>query len=310
MGFTNRSSRTIVVKTVTASCPCVHGKTDKETYAPGERGLLAISGMMAKPGKHVYYLGIETVPENRAYVEFKANVLGDYTITSMGCEFRLTGCESSAPRQILSIEYHGDASSRRRLVEAAVDSPDVQVRILKADWSAEELASLAEDPLKRPPLAQVEVLLTRPVEEYSPARGYPLRLQLDAPKKDSKVIVAAVGVQISNLYRSYPNPLVKPLFVEGDRASLDEEISITSLDKGRPLDDVVMQDLGASSPITAKLIARGSGAFAARIRWNPAFAVPKVDGDKLKGELVFRLTIGKKTFVEKVPWTLVCRKRG
>jgi hypothetical protein len=96
----NSGTEAATIRKISTNCSCTTGKTDKQTYAPGESGTLVVEyAYGTKVGPHVKNIVIETEDKKRLTVSVSVTVQPPPVTLAPGLVWWKTG-ESTAPKAV------------------------------------------------------------------------------------------------------------------------------------------------------------------------------------------------------------------
>jgi hypothetical protein len=157
--FTNNTTNTVRILSVTTSCGCTAGKPQKQEYAPGEKGSLLVShDPEGRTGTRSYRITVNTDEDGRHADELTLQV---NVARQIEAGVRVAVWETGEPRAAKTIPFKVDPSSPVSVLGAEPERDLVDAEVIEGPSPTEKLLKIT--PKDSAEVGQTRVrLLTAP----------------------------------------------------------------------------------------------------------------------------------------------------
>ena len=138
--FTNNTTNTVRILSVTTSCGCTAGKPQKQEYAPGEKGSLLVShDPEGRTGTRSYRITVNTDESGRNADELSLQVS---VARQIEAGVRVAVWEAGEPRSAKTIPFKVDPSSPVSVLGAEPERDIINVEVIEGPSPTEKLLKI------------------------------------------------------------------------------------------------------------------------------------------------------------------------
>ena len=157
--FTNNTTNTVRILSVTTSCGCTAGKPQKQEYVPGEKGSLLVShDPEGRTGTRSYRITVNTDESGRNADELTLQVS---VARQIEAGVRVAVWEAGEPRIAKTIPFKVDPSSPVSVLGAEPERDIINVEVIEGPSPTEKLLKITPKDSAMPGQTRVR-LITEP----------------------------------------------------------------------------------------------------------------------------------------------------
>lgn len=154
--FTNNTTNTVRILSVTTSCGCTAGKPQKQEYAPGEKGSLLVShDPEGRTGTRSYRITVNTDESGRNADELTLQVS---VARQIEAGVRVAVWEAGEPRSAKTIPFKVDSSSPVSVLGAEPERDIINVEVIEGPSPAEKLLKITPKDSTMPGQTRVRLI--------------------------------------------------------------------------------------------------------------------------------------------------------
>jgi hypothetical protein len=154
--FTNNTTNTVRILSVTTSCGCTAGKPQKQEYVPGEKGSLLVShDPEGRTGTRSYRITVNTDESGRNADELTLQVS---VARQIEAGVRVAVWEAGEPRSAKTIPFKVDSSSPVSVLGAEPERDIINVEVIEGPSPAEKLLKITPKDSTMPGQTRVRLI--------------------------------------------------------------------------------------------------------------------------------------------------------
>jgi len=154
--FTNNTTNTVRILSVTTSCGCTAGKPQKQEYAPGEKGSLLVShDPEGRTGTRSYRITVNTDESGRNADELSLQVS---VARQIEAGVRVAVWEAGEPRSAKTIPFKVDPSSPVSVLGAEPERDIINVEVIEGPSPTEKLLKITPKDSAMPGQTRVRLI--------------------------------------------------------------------------------------------------------------------------------------------------------
>ena len=154
--FTNNTTNTVRILSVTTSCGCTAGKPQKQEYVPGEKGSLLVShDPEGRTGTRSYRITVNTDESGRNADELTLQVS---VARQIEAGVRVAVWEAGEPRSAKTIPFKVDPSSPVSVLGAEPERDIINVEVIEGPSPTEKLLKITPKDSAMPGQTRVRLI--------------------------------------------------------------------------------------------------------------------------------------------------------